>query len=183
MPEPLPKAAMRTWRGRPLDAPGTAAAATSMWAKAVFSTVSVVRMALAASMKRSDSAPMEAARSGNTAIIFSAGSGAPMTPVEEGNTSSVRQAKAWAAAAHTARAASRPAWPAAQLALPALMATTRTLPPVARKCSLSRITGAATTRFDVNAAAALAGASATITAKSVRPLALRPALAAPKRKP
>ena len=41
-----------------------------------------------------------------------------------------------AAAAQVALAASRPAWPAAQLALPALMATTRTLPPVAREVLL-----------------------------------------------
>ena len=94
-----------------------------------------------------------------------------------------RQPKVSAAALQVARAASRPAWPAAQLALPALMATTRTLPPVARRCSLSTISGAAVTRLAVKAAAALAGASATMRAKSVRPLCLSPALAAPKRKP
>ena len=39
------------------------------------------------------------------------------------------------------------------------------------------------TRLAVKAAAALAGESATMRAKSGRPLALSPALAAPKRKP
>ena len=110
--------------------------ATSMRAKAVFSTVSVVRMAWATSWKWSDSEPSEAASAGIAAMSFSAGSGTPMTPVEEGKTSSGRQPKTSAAASQVARAASRPAWPAAQLALPALMATTRTLPPVARRCSL-----------------------------------------------
>jgi len=43
--------------------------------------------------------------------------------------------------------------------------------------------GAAMTRFAVKAAAALAGESATMREKSVRPLALTPALMAPKRKP
>ena len=66
---------------------------------------------------------------------------------------------------------------------PALIATTRTLPPVERRCSLSTISGTAVTRFAVNAAAALAGASATISAKSVRPLAFSPALVAPKQNP
>src|SRR5271169_5419213 len=123
------------------------------------------------------------ARPGSTVTIFSAGSGTPMMPVEEGKTCSGGQAKICAQAAQVARAASRPAWPAAQLALPALMAATRTLPPVARRCSLSTINGAAVTRLAVKTAAALAGASATMTAKSVRPLFLSPALTAPKRKP
>src|SRR5665213_4418436 len=106
-----------------------------------------------------------------------------MTPVEEGKTSSGRQAKIFAAAAQVAWAASRPACPAAQLALPALIATTRTLPFEALKCCLSTMRGAAVTRLAVKAAAALAGASATMREKSGRPLALRPALTAPKRKP
>ncbi len=88
-----------------------------------------------------------------------------MTPVDEGKTSSGLQPKVSAAAAQVARAASRPAWPAAQLALPALMATTRTLPPVALRCCLSTMSGAAITRLEVKAAAALAGASATISGK------------------
>ena len=70
-------------------------------------------------------------------MSFSAGSGTPMIPVEEGKTSSARQSKSVAAAAQVARAASQAGLPAAQLALPALMATTRTWPPVARRCSLS----------------------------------------------
>src|SRR3954447_18318783 len=106
-----------------------------------------------------------------------------MIPVEEGNTSFGLHPNACATAAQVACAASRPAWPAAQLALPALIATARTLLRVARRCSWSTSTGAAFTRFAVNAAAALAGASAIIKAKSVRPLAFNPAFVAPKRKP
>ena len=78
-----------------------------------------------------------------------------MTPVEEGKTSSGLQPKISAAASQVARAASMPAWPTAQLALPALMATTRTLPPVARRCSASTRSGAALTRLAVKAAAAM----------------------------
>jgi hypothetical protein len=55
--------------------------------------------------------------------------------------------------------------------------------PVARRLSLSTMSGAAMTRLEVNAAAALAGLSATMRAKSVRPLFLRPALMAPNLKP
>ena len=124
-------------------------------------------------LKRSDSAPSGAASAGIAAISFSAGRGTPIMPVDEGKTSSALQWKTSAAALHVACAALRPACPAAQLALPAFTATTRTLPPVALKCSLSTISGAAVTRLAVNAAAALAGSSATISAKSVRPLAFR----------
>ena len=65
----------------------------------------------------------------------------------------------------------------------ALIAATRTRPPVARRFSWSTMSGAAMTRLAVKAAAALAGVSATMRAKSVRPLFLRPALAAPNLKP
>ena len=98
---------------------------------------------MGACWKWSNSVPSDAASAGSTAMSFSAGSGTPMMPVEEGKTSSGGQSKISAAASQVARAASRPAWPAAQLALPALMAATRTLPPVARRCSLSTISGAA----------------------------------------
>ena len=106
-----------------------------------------------------------------------------MIPVEEGKTSSAAQPKTSAAVIQVARAAAKPGSPAAQLALPALIATTRTLPPEARRFSLSIISGAAVTRLAVKAAAALAGASATMRAKSVRLLFLRPALVAPNLKP
>ncbi len=177
IPEPLPKAATRTSRVAP------SASFNSSRAKAIFSTRSVVRIACAASEKSLGSEPTLAASSGNAAISFSAGSGTPMIPVEDGNTSSARQTNVRATAAQVSRAARRPASPAAQLAFPALMAATRTRPPVELKCSLSMINGAAITRFDVNAAAALAGASATIRAKSGRPLAFRPAFTAPNRNP
>ena len=80
-----------------------------------------------------------------------------MMPVDEGKTSSAWHPNVFAAPAQVARAALMPASPAAQFALPALIATTRTRPPLALKFSLSIMSGAAMTRFDVNAAAALAG--------------------------
>jgi len=101
-----------------------------------------------------------------------------MMPVEDGKTCWGEQSKSSATASHVAWAAARPGEPAAQLAFPALMATARTWPPVARRFSLSTMRGAAVTRLAVKAAAALAGWSATIRAKSVRPLFLRPAFAA-----
>ncbi len=90
-------------------------------------------------------------------MSFSAGRGTPMIPVEEGKTSSGLQPKICAAAAQVARAAAKPGSPAAQLALPALMAATRTRLPVARRWALSTMSGAAVTRLAVKAAAALAG--------------------------
>jgi len=106
-----------------------------------------------------------------------------MMPVDEGNTCSVGQAKVSAAAAQVARAAAMPGSPAAQFALPALIATTWTRPPEARRFSLSTMSGAAMTRLAVKAAAAEAGVSATMRAKSVRPLFFSPALVAPNLKP
>ena len=88
-----------------------------------------------------------AASSGSAAISFSAGSGTPMMPVEEGKTSSARQPKSSPRRRRWRARLASPAWPAAQLALPALMATTRTRPPVARRFSLSTISGAAITRL------------------------------------
>ena len=50
-------------------------------------------MACATCWKWSESAPRDAARAGSTAMSFSAGSGTPMMPVEEGKTSSGGQPK------------------------------------------------------------------------------------------
>jgi len=111
-------------------------------------------------------------------MSLSAGSGTPMMPVDEGKTSSGLQLKVLAAAWQVAMAAARPSSPAAQLALPALMAATRMRPAVAARCCLSMISGAAMTLLEVKTAAALAGVSATMSAKSVRPDFLRPALTA-----
>ncbi len=157
--------------------------ASSRRAKATFSTVSVVRMAVAASWKWLGSDPERRGKIGqHCGQLFrrqrnadDAGRrrkhllGAAIESLCRGGTGGARGLE--------------PGRPAAQLALPALMATTRTWPPVALRCCLSMMSGAAITRFDVNAAAALAGASATIRAKSVRPLAFRPALPAAKRNP
>ena len=59
-------------------------------------------------------------------MIFSEGRGTPMIPVEEGKTSSGRQAKTSAAAWHVARAAARPGSPAAQCAVHTVHGAPRT---------------------------------------------------------
>ena len=109
-------------------------------ANAVFSTVSVVRMACAASMKavrlRAQMPSPVPAKPRSAFPRAAARRSCPSmteTLPPRGSRRRLRRGSAGG------RAASRPACPAAQLALPALMATTRTLPPVARKCSLSTI--------------------------------------------
>ena len=87
-------------------------------------------------------------------------------PVDEGKTSSGLQPNISRGCGAGGARGIEAGLPAAQLALPALMATTRTRPPVARRFSLSMMSGAAVTRLAVKAAAALAGSSATIRAKS-----------------
>src|ERR1039457_7329178 len=152
MPDPLARAAMRISLLGPdgLGMAGLAMAGAEMAgpgtlrrAKAVFSAVSVVRMAWATCWKWSKSEPRAAARPGRTAMSFSAGRGTPMTPVEDGKTSSGRQWKSWAAAAQVARAAARPASPAAQLAVPALRAAMRTRAPGGRGSVLWVVKGGA----------------------------------------
>src|SRR5271163_4768440 len=106
------------------------------------------------------------------------GSGTPMIPVEEGKISCWVQPKVAAALAQTSRQVVIPASPVAQLALPALTATTLTRPCDCRRFSRPTMMGAATTRLLVNMAAAVAPWSATAIAKSGLPLGLRPALTA-----
>ena len=157
--------------------------ATSRRANAVLSTVSVVRMAWAACEKWLVSSPSEAANSGMTAISFSAGSGTPMIAGRR------RKYLFGAAAKDASRGGAGLArspqsrFAGRAVCISGIDRNHTDFPPVALRFSLSMSRGAAVTRFDVNAAAALAAASATITAKSGRPLALRPALVAAKRKP
>src|SRR5579883_1924062 len=148
----------------PLQTPATRTClpSTKIDACATFGLVSVVIMARANCAKCSGVVPREDAISGNAAIGFSAGSGTPIIPVEEGKTSCPSQWNVFAAAAQTCSHASIPICPVAQFALPAFTATTRML---------------------VNMAAAFAGASATATAKSALPLGLIPAFTAAKQKP
>src|SRR5271155_184139 len=76
-----------------------------------------------------------------------------------------------------------PARPVAQLAFPEFTITARTRPPVESNDARPTSTGAATTRFVVNNAAALAPAEASARARSGRPLALMPAATAENANP
>src|SRR5579885_798314 len=169
----------------PLQTPATRTClpSTKIDACATFGLVSVVIMAGANCAKCSGVVPREDAISGNAAIGFSAGSGTPIIPVEEGKTSCPSQWNVFAAAAQTCSHASIPICPVAQFALPAFTATTRMRPLLRARCFRPTMIGAATTRLLVNMAAAFAGASATATAKSALPLGLIPAFTAAKQKP
>src|SRR5207244_11709673 len=96
---------------------------------------------------------------GSARRILSSGKGTPMTPVEQTNNSCGAQPRRLAASATVRSAATRPAEPVAQLALPAFTTTARMRALEARKCSLEVSTGAATTRFFVEQAAGEAGAA------------------------
>src|SRR5208337_107178 len=78
-----------------------------------------------------------------------------------------------------------PARPVAQLALPEFTTTALTRPPLACNAARPTSTGAATTRFFVNNAAANAAEHRSVSARarSGRPLALMPAATAENEKP
>ena len=76
-----------------------------------------------------------------------------------------------------------PRRPVAQLAFPEFTTIARTTPPVETSVRRPISTGAATTRFCVNNAAAAAPSTASIRAKSSRPLTLMPAATAEKENP
>src|SRR5208337_2218594 len=76
-----------------------------------------------------------------------------------------------------------PARPVAQLAFPEFTTMARTRPLVASNDARPTSTGAATTRFFVNNAAALAPLAASTSARSGRPLTLIPAATAEKQNP
>src|ERR1700733_353717 len=76
-----------------------------------------------------------------------------------------------------------PRRPVAQLAFPELTTTARTRPPAETSARRPISTGAATTRFCVNRAAALAPSTASASARSGRPLTLMPAATAANENP
>src|SRR5712671_5901710 len=152
-------------------------------AAAVFGLVSVVQMARETSAKERAEKRRCRASSGTARKILSSASGTPMTPVEQTKTSSGLQARRLAVSATVRCAAACPAAPVAQLALPAFTTTARMRPFDARRCSLEMRTGAATTRFCVNTAAAEAGASLERIARSSAPVFFKPQAVAAKRNP
>ena len=106
-----------------------------------------------------------------------------MIPVEEGKTSAGRIPSSSATCWQTCLHALRPCFPVAQFAFPELTMTARIRPLTFDKCALPTSTGAATTRFLVNSAAAVDPGAASTSARSRRPLALMPAARAEKLKP
>src|SRR5580700_1981569 len=152
-------------------------------AAAVFGTVSVVQMASDNSANDRADGLWCRESSGKRRRILSTASGTPMTPVEQTNNSSGLQVTCLAASATVRSAAACPSAPVAQLALPAFTTTPRIRPFDARRCDLETSTGAATTRFCVNTAAADAGTSLEKIARSRAPVFFSPQAVAANRNP
>src|ERR1700751_273973 len=106
-----------------------------------------------------------------------------MIPVEEGKTSSAGTPRTFAASRQTHSHPVMPERPVAQFALPELTMTARTRPRVLANDARPTVTGAATTRFVVNNAAAVAPSVTSGKARSGRPLTLMPAVRAAKENP
>src|SRR5271165_203987 len=123
-------------------------------------------------------APARAIRGLSWDVIFSVGKGTPMIPVDDGKISADLPPSRCAAWLQVSRQARRPGCPVAQLALPELTRTARTRPLLFARAARPTSTGAATIRFLVKRAAAVARGSARISARSGLPLALIPAVTA-----
>src|SRR5260221_14686648 len=152
-------------------------------ADAVLGRVSVVQIASDNSANdRADGRRLRES-DGSARRIFSSGSWTPITPVEHTNSScgaiSMRRAASWLVRCATIS----PCAPVAQLALPALTTNARMRPFDSRRFFLESVTGAATTRFCVKTAAADAGTSLEISARSSAPVFFRPHAVAAKRNP
>lgn len=106
-----------------------------------------------------------------------------MIPVDEGKISAGGAPNRFPASRHTRSQAWMPTRPVAQFALPEFTTTARTRPPVKRNEARPTSKGAATTRFCVNNAAALAPPATSASARSGRPLTLMPAATAEKENP
>src|SRR6266404_3300718 len=152
-------------------------------AEAVFGRVSVVQMASESSAKERADGRRFREREGSARRIFSMGSWTPITPVEQTNNSCGTSAIRRAASSFVRSATVSPEAPVAQLALPALTTTARMRPLDSRRFFFERVTGAATTRFCVNTAAAEAGKSLEISARSSAPVFFKPQAVAAKRNP
>src|SRR5215469_3784021 len=143
--------------------------------QANFGRVSVVMIVLANRQTASLFVCRCLASKGKADKIFSVGRGTPMIPVEEGKTCSGLVPSSRAASRQTSRHAFRPGKPVAQFAFPEFTTTARIESRLARNAARPTWTGAATTRFLVNIAAALVPGQHSTRARSVRPLALIPA--------
>src|ERR1700739_1536588 len=151
--------------------------------EAVFGRVSVVQMASDSSAKERAEGRRLRASEGKARRIFSTGSCTPITPVEQTNNSPDDSNIRRAASSLVRCATSSPCAPVAQLALPAFTTTARMRPLDLRRFFFERVTGAATTRFCVKTAAAEAGTSLEMSARSSAPVFFSPHAVAAKRNP
>ena len=135
-------------------------------AVATFGKVSVVMIALAASIQ--PSGPASSAIASSTPSNLVASSGSPITPVEARNTSAGLQPIALAASCAVSAVAFLPVLPVKALALPELTTSARAPPPF----SLSRhhSTGAEAHFEVVNTPATVVPFSISTSSTSVRPL-------------
>src|SRR6266446_5389738 len=152
-------------------------------ADAVFGRVSVVQMASESSAKERADGRRLRASDGKARRIFSIGSCTPITPVEQTKSSCGASSIRRAASSFVRCATLSPCGPVAQLALPALTTTARMRPLDSRRFFFESTTGAATTRFCVKTAAAEAGTSLEISARSSAPVFFKPQAVAAKRNP
>src|SRR6266403_5239655 len=152
-------------------------------ADAVFGRVSVVQMASDSSAKERADGRRLRASDGKARRIFSIGSCTPITPVEQTKSSCGASSIRRAASSFVRCATLSPCGPVAQLALPALTTTARMRPLDSRRFFFESTTGAATTRFCVKTAAAEAGTSLEISARSSAPVFFKPQAVAAKRNP
>src|SRR5262249_5598763 len=106
-----------------------------------------------------------------------------MIPVDEGNTCLLDTPSSLAVAAQTSLHARIPGVPVAQFAFPELTRTARIRPMLLPSDVRPIVIGVATIRFRVNNAAALVDGTARMRPRSGLPLALIPALTAPKLNP
>src|SRR5581483_4323286 len=145
---------------------------------ASFGFESVVRIASLNRRRCSVELPAVENKNGNCKSTGSTGNSTPMIPVDDGNTSAARKFPRRAASAQIILQFLMPAAPVAQFAFPEFTITAPTRPLLFASDPRPTSTGAATTRFFVNTAAAVAGVSARINPRSGLPLDLMPAAAA-----
>src|SRR5579863_4628075 len=152
-------------------------------ADAVLGRVSVVQIANDNSAKERAEGRRLRESDGSARRIFSTGSCTPITPVEHTNNSCGVISMRRAASSLVRCATISPCAPVAQLAFPAFTTTARMRPFDSRRFFFESVTGAATTRFCVKTAAADAGTSLEISARSSAPVFFRLQAVAAKRNP
>src|SRR5467141_1695117 len=145
-----------------------------------FGTESVVMIASAARAQLSSR--RSAMHAGRPATMRSTGSGAMITPVENGRTWRESQPASRATASQLALAPVIPVFPVPALALPVLTSSARGDSPETR-CSLATCTGAAQKGFCVNTPETRVPSASVMRSRSLRPAFRIPASATPRLTP